>query len=153
MKQRRSFTLQGVVPLLLLAACASAPPVADDRAGAEAAPGPMAVATTTPAPEATASMADAAVAAAPARQSKLKKLEKRSPYGNRRKVVRNGTEYYCSREETTGSRVKVVESCLTKEQLDQRIASGQELIDDLMRVPGEMPGDFSGGAAPISVNR
>lgn len=38
----------------------------------------------------------------------------------RRLVVRNGTNYYCKRQNVTGTRLRSADQCLTREQLEQQ---------------------------------
>jgi len=55
-----------------------------------------------------------------------------APYGFTR-VVRHGTEYFCHRENVTGSRMEKTETCLTQAQLDEQRAKG---VDFLQAVQG-----------------
>jgi hypothetical protein len=48
----------------------------------------------------------------------------------RRLVVKDGTEYYCKRQKVTGTRLRSVESCLTREQLAQQQNSVRSFIND-----------------------
>ena len=75
-------------------------------------------------------------------------------YG-RRKVVRDGVEYYCKREKTTGSRLQSKESCLTMAQLEQQREASRDFLEDNNRLPGGDP-NINGGqmsAMPMSTNR
>ena len=62
--------------------------------------------------------------------------EKTGYRGAYRRVVRNGTEYYCRYESVAGKRI-MQEVCLTKDQLAQQ----QQDADALMRQVGELPGN------------
>lgn len=48
----------------------------------------------------------------------------------RRLVVRNGRNYYCKRQKTTGSRLRDSEQCLTLEQLGQQQQSVRAFISE-----------------------
>lgn len=110
------------IPALLaatvLAACASNPPAQ----APEAAP----AAISAPAP---------AVAAASAGNAETPKM-----FGYRRKV-QNGEEFFCKNEGVIGSRVKVIEVCLTQAQMQ---AVRDKSQDDLRRMqnPGTLMPDL-----------
>ena len=76
--------------------------------------------------------------------------DKKSAKGYRQ-VTKNGVEYFCRREPVTGSRTEVVDTCLTKAQMDSMTDSGQDLVRRLNGVPGGMPGADSNGGTTNSV--
>lgn len=141
MKLRMLFALHVMVPVVLLSACAAAPPAHHNAVASAVAPAPE---------------AGLAAAPEPAKVSGLKRASK-SNYGDRRRVVKDGTEYYCKRDQSTGSRARVFESCMTREQLDLLAASGQKFIDDIIRSPSLPEQDSMGGAnmgpVPIATQR
>jgi hypothetical protein len=127
MKVRSVVALQVVVSSLL-AACSGAPTKPDVQSGSAAA-----VTAAVPATPAT------AATVAPAAKSAT------ALTAGRRKVVKDGQEYYCKRQESTGSRVNATQSCLTIAQLEAQAASGQEFVNDVIRQPGAMTPDSGGG--------
>jgi hypothetical protein len=68
-----------------------------------------------------------------------------------RQVTKNGVEYFCRREAVTGSRTEVVDTCLTKAQMDSVTDSSQDLVRRLNSVPGGMPGADSNGGQTNTV--
>ena len=58
----------------------------------------------------------------------------RKIYGHR-KVVKDGEEYYCKREKSTGSRVRSAEVCMTRRQIDLLATASRDALDDLSRTP------------------
>lgn len=48
----------------------------------------------------------------------------------RRLVVKDGMEFYCKRQKVTGTRLRSVETCLTREQLAQQQNSVRSFIND-----------------------
>jgi len=125
-KQKKCALLLGAMSMIAMAGCASNP--AADPAPAEkvatAAPAPA------PAPAATVTT-NATDADAPL------KVDTRGY----RKVTRDGTDYYCKKERTTGSRVQTKESCQTREQL----AASQAASDEFMRRVQNMNNDMRTG--------
>jgi hypothetical protein len=117
---------------ILMAGCAANPPAATTAPRAPvaaAAPAVSAAATAKP-------------AAAP------KGVRAGSAY---RRVVKNGTEYFCRRESMTGSRTEVQETCLTQAQLDKVQNDSQDLVRRLEGVPGQVGGMDSNGGTTNSV--
>lgn len=103
-----------------LAACASNAPVQQ---------APVSASTTTPAAGATVPVT----------------AEATKMVGYRRKV-QNGEEYFCKNEGVTGSRVKVVEVCLTVAQMQAIQDKSQQDLRDLQGPGWEMP-EINAGAA------
>ena len=69
-------------------------------------------------------------------------------------VKKNGQDYYCRTESVTGSRSRVVETCLTEAQLKQQQANAQALVEGIQRAPGTMPGtDSQGGMSNSAVSQ
>jgi hypothetical protein len=63
-----------------------------------------------------------------------------------RRMVKNGTEYFCRRESTTGSRTDVEEVCMTQAQMDAQRDNTQDLLRRMNGTPAGMQGaDSSGG--------
>lgn len=50
-----------------------------------------------------------------------------------RRVVRDGNELYCGKQDTAGSRVQAREVCLTKDQLQQMQTASQQYLDNVER--------------------
>ena len=72
------------------------------------------------------------------------------PYGFTR-VVRNGNEYFCHRENVTGSRMEKHEVCLTQAQIDEQREKGVDFLQQVQEMgtrtpPTSTPGQ--GGARP-----
>jgi hypothetical protein len=71
-----------------------------------------------------------------------------------RQITKNGEEYFCRREAVTGSRTEVVETCLTKAQMDNIANNSQDLVRRMNTVPGSMPGvDSNGGQTNTVMGR
>ncbi len=71
-----------------------------------------------------------------------------------RLVKKNGQDYYCRTESVTGSRSRIVETCLTQAQMKQQQANAQSLVEGIQRVPGTMPGtDSQGGVSNSAVSQ
>ncbi len=71
------------------------------------------------------------------------------PYGFTR-VVRNGTEYYCHKENVTGSRMEKHETCLTQAQIDAQRAAGVDFTEQVQSMgtptpPTSTPGQGGAG--------
>jgi len=124
------------VAAAVLAGCAANPP-----AGTTAPRAPVAAAA--PAPAASAAATATAKPAAAA-----KGIKAGSGY---RRVVKNGTEYFCRREGMTGSRTEVQETCLTQAQLEKVQNDSQDLVRRLESVPGQSGGMDSNGGTTNSV--
>lgn len=99
-----------------------------------------------------AELAAGSVAASTAADRKLENMD-------RRRVVRNGQEYYCQKQGVTGSRTKVIENCLTRDQLLLVLDSAQEFHGDVTGGAGNATAsqDANGaammGPMPMSVVR
>lgn len=76
--------------------------------------------------------------------------DKKSAKGYRQ-VTKNGVEYFCRREAVTGSRTEVVDTCLTKAQMDSATENSQDLVRRLNGVPGSVPGADSNGGQTNTV--
>jgi hypothetical protein len=108
----------GLAAAWVLCACAGTPPASE-------APKPAVTAAGTAAP-----------AGRPARSVE---------YGYRL-VKKNGEQFYCRKEGITGSRTGSVESCMTLAQMEAARRNSQEMVREVQRTPGTMPGtDQSGG--------
>lgn len=124
-----------------LAGCAGTPPEVQDRTMAVAAPAPSA--------------GPVASSVASSTSGQDRRLEN----ADRKRVVRNGQEYYCQRQAVTGSRTKVIESCMTKDQLLLVLDSAQEFHGNVTGGAGNATAgqDANGatqmGAMPMSVVR
>jgi hypothetical protein len=94
--------------------------------------------------------ADAAPRAIPAKGDADKAAGATVPTSGYRKVVKDGVEYFCSRDGYTGSRVDNSVKCLTKEQL----AAVREGAQDMMRRQqghvGQVSSEANPGGAPYS---
>jgi len=71
------------------------------------------------------------------------------PYGFTR-VVRNGTEYFCHKENVTGSRMEKHETCLTQAQMDAQRAAGVDFTEQVQGMgtrapPTSTPGQGGAG--------
>lgn len=122
----------------MLAACAGTPPEAQGTKVAVATPALVA--------------GPVASSATSATSAKDRRLET----GDRKRVVRNGQEYYCQRQGVTGSRTKVIESCLTKEELLLVLDSAQNFHGDVTGGAGQVLDantQMTIGPMPIDVNR
>jgi hypothetical protein len=69
-------------------------------------------------------------------------------YGGYRRVMRNGEEYFCKRENFTGSRTQVIEKCLTKAQMTAQRETAQSLLRNVQNGPGDAPQPDPNGAYP-----
>jgi hypothetical protein len=128
MKMKIGRGLLGLLGVAALAACASSPPAS------------MAPA---------AGSADASKAPASADESKA---PADAIPGNARRVVRNGTEYFCVSETITGSRVQTAELCRTREQWITTAQNARDTVYRLQQqgtqtVPSAGPGDRRSPAA------
>jgi hypothetical protein len=71
------------------------------------------------------------------------------PYGYTR-VVRHGTEYFCHKENVTGSRMEKHETCLTQAQIDAQRAAGVDFTEQVQGMgtrtpPTSTPGQGGAG--------
>jgi hypothetical protein len=65
-------------------------------------------------------------------------------------VVRNGTEYFCHRENVTGSRMEKHETCLTQAQIDAQREAGVDFTQQVQEMgtrtpPTSTPGQGGAG--------
>jgi len=71
-----------------------------------------------------------------------------------RRIVKNGTEYFCRREAITGSRTETQQTCLTQAQMDRAQNDSQDMIRRLESLPGQSGGmDSSGGVTNSAMGR
>jgi hypothetical protein len=67
-----------------------------------------------------------------------------------RKVVKNGVDYFCSRDTYTGSRVDTTVRCLTTEQLAAIRNGAQDMLRRQQNHVGEQATSANPGGAPYS---
>ncbi len=109
-----------MVGTLALAGCASAPPTTEKSEPTRAAP---AAAAAKPAPATPATTATATTPAQP----------KSAFMASYKRVVRNGTELFCDRDAETGSKLRKVQRCYTREQLAEVEATTERQMRDMNR--------------------
>lgn len=71
-----------------------------------------------------------------------------------RAVVKNGVEYYCTKEPVTGSRTETFERCLTEAQMIALREGGQDFLRRQQSRPGDQmqPSNGRMGSNPMSGN-
>jgi hypothetical protein len=72
------------------------------------------------------------------------------PTAGYRKVMKDGVEYFCTRQGYTGSRVDTPVQCLTKAQLDAQQQNGQEMLRRQQGHVGQVDSSANPGGAPYS---
>lgn len=97
------------------------------------------------APAASAAPAAVALTSGQAATSDSKKL----PTSGYRRVVKDGTEYFCKRETATGSRTQVFDQCLTEAQLTAMRDGSQDFVRRQQQHVGDAPQPGPSGANPF----
>ena len=72
------------------------------------------------------------------------------PTAGYRKVVKDGVEYFCTRQGYTGSRVDAPVQCFTQAQLTAQQESGQEMLRRQQNHVGQVDPSANPGGAPYS---
>jgi hypothetical protein len=78
-------------------------------------------------------------AASPELKAAFKDASKKAPLGNYKLTMKNGVEYYCTRETPTGSKLKSRNICITREEAEAAAIEGERQTRAMQEAGSRVP--------------